>query len=451
MTRPRLNIQIIPAILLLIFAATAIPIFIILIRSPFNNPWHVHILIYTGGLSFVTIQHYFSRHAGLLLFAMFVLPGPLLLPSNERTHRALTSFTSLFYFCRMFQVQTRKNKSKRKQGETASGEQEDDDEEEERPLWLKLAHVFGTFMDTRVIKNRNRLNKKERTKYFHHLVSGLIHFAAVLFFAHVVQILLIEPTALMMATATLCAGLCSLMFLTGFGEFLIGSWGLGANVRLPWLMRKPAMSISLREFWGRRWNGVIQRLLKNQVYERWLLQQQCFCRYCCCCHGNRTVASIVTFMCSGLIHAYPVYIAHATRPGLKSILMFQSKMYPVILSLSYFVIQVILMFLQDKIQNKIGRNMYLHRFFTIFSVVFPGPLLVVVFLTLPLSPETRIYQVCMKVVQSFDFILMWTIISLCVGMFVSVGATWMQQEEEEDSSVVVVGKRNVKEKRRRYA
>jgi hypothetical protein len=41
----------------------------------------------------------------------------------------------------------------------------------------------------------------------------------------------------------------------------------------------------------------------------------------------------------------------------------------------------------------------------------------------------------MKVIQSFDSVLMWTIISVCVGMFVSVGATWMQQEEEEDPVV----------------
>ena len=44
-------------------------------------------------------------------------------------------------------------------------------------------------------------------------------------------------------------------------------------------------------------------------------------------------------------------------------------------------------------------------------------------------------RVCMKVIQSFDSVLMWTIISVCVGMFVSVGATWMQQEEEEDPVV----------------
>ena len=355
-----------------------------------KNPWYVHALIYTFGILSVTVQHLYSYYLGLFIFMSCVLPCPFLLPQTERTHRALTCFTSLFYFCRMFQIKTK--------------EQNTREQENNRPLWLKIAHVFGTFMDTRTIEKSGPLDKKEKLIYRQHLWQGCLHVGGILLLIPIIRLCLVETTAWKMAIATLCAGICSLFFLTAFGQILIGGWGLSQNVRLPWLMKAPILSTSLREFWGRRWNGVIQRMLKTQVYDR--------CRRTC--GMNKRVASVVTFMCSGIIHAYPVFVAHAATPGI------DATMYPVILALSYFLIQVVCMFVQDVVGK--FSNVYLQRIVTLFFVAFPGPLLVVVFLTLPLSPDGEELKQCTKIVTSKEFIQAWSVLSCGVAIVLGVGA-----------------------------
>ena len=360
-------------------------------------PYAVHALIYLGGFTSVGVQHIFSYHLGLLIFACCVLPGPFLLPKEERAHRALTCFTSLFYFCRMFQIkQIQTKRPTHKEREIMPSRN--------RPLWLKIAHVFGTFMDTRTITTQGPLTNQEITNYRQHLFYGFLHVLGMLLLAPIIQVCLYEPTAWKMAIATFCAGISSLFFLTAFGQLLIGGWGLGATIRLPWLMKAPLLATSLREFWGRRWNGVIQRMLKAQVYNRFRAR----------CGVSRRVASVVTFMCSGLIHAYPVFVAHAATPGIGS------TMYPVVLALSYFLVQVVLMFVQDTAGP--FNNIYVQRAVTIFGVAFPGPLLVVVFLTLPLSPGSSLLDESISIVTSTAFIQAWALLTAVAALVIGTCA-----------------------------
>ena len=373
-----------------------------LMLSPFN----VHSLIYLGGFTCVTIQHLYSRSLGLFLFAIFVLPSPIHLPKEERVHRAITCFTSGFYFCRMLQINTRTKK----------------DTSNNRPLWLKLSHVFGTFMNTKTIKKVGPLDLNERNHCIKNLKSGGFHLFLISILFPFIQLFLSEITLPMnLAAATICSGIVSLLFLTAFGEILIGAWGILLEVRLPWLMREPAMSISLREFWGRRWNGVIQRLLKTKVYDQCLR---------CCSNGtninekSRTFASVSTFMVSGVIHAYPVFIASTTT---WNDIIDSTVMWPVLLSLSYFIVQVIFMLVQDQYTPK-TLSPVKRRIITIFGVVFPSPLLIIVFLTLPYS--TKVLSAVNFTASSIEFLTTWTFLSIAVSIIVSVTAQYIYNRRE---------------------
>ena len=93
---------------------------------------------------------------------------------------------------------------------------------------------------------------------------------------------------------------------------------------LPYLMDDPVKSLSLKEFWGKRWDTVLQSLLKEYVYIPLRKKYDM----------NRTLASFITFFCSGLGHTLPI------SNGLGDLNM----MFAMLL---YFLIEFILLCLQD--------------------------------------------------------------------------------------------------------
>lgn len=348
----------------------------------------IHLLIYLGGSTLVALHHYLSPLLASLLFFCLLLPSPFFLPQEQRLHRAITCFTTGFYFCRLSTVAP------------------------SQPLWLKIAHVFGTFMDTNTIAKQGPLDVQERQQYTQQLRHGSLYAVPFTVLVAVAHHLFTEGplTAQRLAVAILCAGASSVFFLTAFGHLLIGGWGLSQHVRLPWLMRAPAMATSLREFWGRRWNGVVQRMLKTTVYDRCAGPSSSMTR--------KTLASVLTFMVSGAIHAYPVYVAHVSSwhdvvaPG---------TLYPVLWALAYFVVQCVLMFVQDACGPWSGGVVW-QRAATMFGVVLPAPLLVVVFVALPYSPDDPVVQQCTHVVQTKAFLWAWLGVSGATSVVVGVGA-----------------------------
>ena len=83
-------------------------------------------------------------------------------------------------------------------------------------------------------------------------------------------------------------------------------------------------SSSLKEFWGKRWDTVLQSLLKEYVYKPLRKKYDV----------SRTMAGFITFFCSGLGHTLPI------SNGLGDLNM----MFAMLL---YFLVEFILLCVQD--------------------------------------------------------------------------------------------------------
>ena len=358
----------------------------------------VHLLIYLGGAVAVTLQHRVAAPLGTALFAACVLPGPFLLPTGERVQRSLTCFTSGFYFCRMLQLS----------GRTAR----------RRPLWLKLSHTFLTFMDTAGAHGDGTAapTAGERAKAAGQIGVAVLNLLVVAAAGLTASAQLqAGSTDLEIAAAVLLGGVCALAGLTAFGDMLCGVWMLAARLRLPALMRNPMMSLSLREFWGRRWNSVIQTTLKQYI----------FLRVSRGCGGGRRwngVAAAATFLCSGFIHAYPVFVAHNCSLGR-----------PVLLVLSYFVMLGLATCLQQAVcvPRKLlsasasasverASTRLRMRWLTLFSVILPSPVLVAVMMTLPLAPGSTRLMHLEERLQSLAFARTWAGLAVTVSLLLAV-------------------------------
>ena len=97
-------------------------------------------------------------------------------------------------------------------------------------------------------------------------------------------------------------------------------------------MEDPVRSISLKEFWGRRWDTVLQSLLKDYVYVP-LRKSYGF---------SRASAGFATFFCSGLGHTLPI------ANGLGDLKM----MFAMLL---YFVVEFALLWAQEALRRSDGR------------------------------------------------------------------------------------------------
>ncbi len=402
-------------------AVTAASVPVVPTQLGFLHPqvgW-VHAAIYgLGGLA-VLVQHRVSRRLGVLLFAVCVLPGPwLVVPAGERAQRALTSFTSAFYFCRMLQL-GRGGGDGDGDGDGGGDGGGDGDgggpgRPRRRPLWLNLAHTFGTFMDTRGGAwdgdgdGCSSVTPAEQTRALRQIGAALLQTAAVALLAPHTARWLRAATALTLAQATLAGGVSALVGLTAFGNMLRGVWLLAAGLRLPWLMRNPVAALSLREFWGWRWNGVVQRMLKSKAYDPLVRGAG----------WPKEAAAVVTFCASGAIHAYPVLVAHEFRWSAS-----------VWLALSYFLCQVVAMTLQSRVLGRRGgggaaaaglTSRLVRRVFTLASVLMPAPTLVLVMLCLSLHPDDPALDHIGRTARSAAFATTWAGLTLTAAVAVAV-------------------------------
>jgi hypothetical protein len=155
------------------------------------------------------------------------------------------------------------------------------------------------------------------------------------------------------AALTLAGGVYTTVSLQLFGHLIQLLWLVCAGIVMPQLMLSPEASVSLREFWGKRWNTVIQRSLKDGVYAPLLQKGRAWC--------SRELATAATFAASGLIHTYPVFVATlSVGAGLHM--------------LSYFLSQLVLMGLEQRLQMR-RRGLSSRRAFTFLSLLLPAPLL----------------------------------------------------------------------------
>ena len=128
---------------------------------------------------------------------------------------------------------------------------------------------------------------------------------------------------------------------------------------LPYLMEDPVRSISLKEFWGRRWDTVLQSLLKDYVYVP-LRKSYGF---------SRTWAGFATFFCSGLGHTLPI------ANGLGDLKM----MFAMLL---YFVVEFALLWVQEALSRSDGRAKpgmptIIAQGITLLLVLIPAPLFLI--------------------------------------------------------------------------
>ena len=367
----------------------------------------VHVLIYVGGALAVLLQHMQGdereKHRlpslGAALFAACALPGPYGLPKTERVQRALTCFTSGFYFCRMLQLSSPAATLRTPHTQP-------------RSIFIKLSHTFLTFMDTTGTYGGPPPSRRERLRAVAQLSAAVLN-AGIVALAGTMAAARLQAGSsdLEISSAVLMGGVCVLSGLTAFGDALCGVWMLAAGLRLPVLMRNPAMSLSLREFWGQRWNSVVQRALKDGV----------FLRVSRCGKGGSTkawkrTAAAVTFMCSGLIHAYPVFVAHDCVIGR-----------PVVWVLSYFLVQGLATFLQracvcsGRRESSLGTRL-MRRFITLCVVILPSPILVAVMMTLPLAPGSERLRHVEERLQSVAFARTWVVLAACSACWAAVGA-----------------------------
>jgi hypothetical protein len=59
----------------------------------------------------------------------------------------------------------------------------------------------------------------------------------------------------------------------------------------------PLLSLSLREFWGQRYNRFVNTVLKESVFQPIRME-----------YSSRTIGGLTTFIISGLIHAHIAYL-----------------------------------------------------------------------------------------------------------------------------------------------
>jgi hypothetical protein len=86
-------------------------------------------------------------------------------------------------------------------------------------------------------------------------------------------------------------GMVGIILILHFGLFQVMALGWqSAGVNAQPLMREPLRSVSLAEFWGRRWNGAFHALVNDFAFRP--LARKC----------GVTVAMLLVFLISGLIH-----------------------------------------------------------------------------------------------------------------------------------------------------
>ena len=144
-------------------------------------------------------------------------------------------------------------------------------------------------------------------------------------------------------TACLLAGL-SLILHFGILNINSGIWNL-LGVGTYALFKAPFRSLSLAEFWGRRWNFAFSEMTSIAVHRP--LKKI----------TNNKIATVVAFAFSGLLHELAISLPVNRGYGLPAL---------------YFVIQAIALLLEKKIQFK---SKTLNHVWVLFWLIVPIPLL----------------------------------------------------------------------------
>uniref|UniRef100_A0A7S2W7R6 Wax synthase domain-containing protein n=1 Tax=Mucochytrium quahogii TaxID=96639 RepID=A0A7S2W7R6_9STRA len=97
----------------------------------------------------------------------------------------------------------------------------------------------------------------------------------------------------------------------------------------PKLMVYPYLSLSVREFWSKRWNRAVHYLLKRYIYIPAKVQLGL----------NSKVATFLTFVGSGVYHIVPLYVGNVSNESLLSMVLF-------------FVLQAIFMIVEVPLGEK---------------------------------------------------------------------------------------------------
>lgn len=307
----------------------------------------MHPISYYGAaytLSFLAIGVYcgggrdrggrFAAHKLCAYFMVILsLLTPFAVPLKHQKYRALTAIGSLFYAHRSKEVFMIPSKFRK------------------YSWFMVFAHVGLSFFDIDRILPHNPSAARRDNRVQRILLSLLLDalfIVAILTGDRFLSSLDITGSWVLHYFFAACQAMMSLNF---FGDVLRACWRV-FGYDTPRLMCNPERSRSLREFWGQRWNSVIQNLLKSYVYKP--LRRR----------GYRAAAAAsMTFLASGAIHTYPIFVA-TLSPEKAAFMML------------YFVIQLILVFFETSICGEKAHEeaQAIHRVWTLAAVLLPSPL-----------------------------------------------------------------------------
>jgi hypothetical protein len=271
---------------------------------------------------------------------MVVIPFLITDPA-QKMGRGIVSIASIYYSTRLWEVQT----LTRLQQET---------------LVLRFGHIGFSFHD---IGLRRPGNRSDCIPICSLLSLDILFIVAALFTISFAQ----QFSGLFRAVLLVLAGCVYALFsLKAFGRTIAVCFLAIAELELPTLMDDPECALSLREFWGVRWNTVIQSLLKQYVYKP--LRRQ---------GAAPATAGSATFIASGVLHVYPLWVAGLSSWATASMM-------------GYFVVQAALIGVESAYDSPAGgastgstssaaqlqwsMPVLLQRSWVIGAVVLPSPL-----------------------------------------------------------------------------
>ena len=158
-----------------------------------------------------------------------------------------------------------------------------------------------------------------------------------------------------------CCGLFGLLTLDTFFQLV---W-LAHGLQLPSMMDRPWLALSLQEFWSRRWNGMVKRLLHDLVFRP--MRRAGF---------QPAGASFAAFCASGYLHAYPL-------------IMTVGLTWHVAQVFAFFVIEAILVSVERLLLPRLQLTAMWRRVWVFLAVVLPLPLLAVPMMAMSSAPPRR--------------------------------------------------------------
>jgi len=123
--------------------------------------------------------------------------------------------------------------------------------------------------------------------------------------------------------------LCALLIVDGIYRLPLAC----SSVTVDCTIQSPWLALSLRDFWSRHWNLVIQRMLKDGIYRPMRVMGH-----------DRERAGIMTFLVSGILHAYPLLVLGVeTYPNIEHAIPQAAKI------MLFFILQPALIAFEDAV------------------------------------------------------------------------------------------------------